>query len=172
MGFVKYEYYVSFSRAQSDNNIHLLINTFEFLPVKILVIISNWQVSEYGKNIWEEFKDKFENIILLDAVYDKKELNYLRSKSLAYIHSHSFCGTAPSLVEAMALELPIISFDIPTNRYTTDNKAVYFKTEEDLKNTINSLNHQLLANNKKEMFQLSQERYTWKHIAELYAKIF
>jgi len=170
--FVKDEYYVSVSRAQPDNNIHLLIDAFEFLPDKKLVIISNWQVSKYGKNIWEKFKNKFENIILLDGVYDKRELHYLRSKSLAYIHSHSFCGTAPSLIEAMALELPIISYDVPTNRYTTDNKAVYFKTEEDLKKVINSLNQQLLAANKKEMFQLSQERYTWKHVAELYAEIF
>ena len=114
-------------------------------------------------------KIKLTNIILLDAVYDKKELHYLRSKSLVYIHSHSFCGTAPSLVEAMALGLSIISFDVPTNRYTTDNKALYFKTEDDLKNVVNSLNKNILDTNKKDMLKLSKERYTWKRIAELYA---
>ncbi|RXP61855.1 DUF1972 domain-containing protein [Lutibacter sp. HS1-25] len=170
--FSKDDYFVSVSRAQPDNNIHLLINAFKSLPNKKLVIISNWHVSEYGKNIRENFKDKIDNIILLDAVYDKKELHYLRSKSLVYIHSHSFCGTAPSLVEAMALGLPIVSFDVPTNRYTTNNKALYFKTEEDLKNIIDTLNDQILGENKFEMRKLSNERYTWKKIAQLYAEIF
>lgn len=52
------------------------------------------------------------NVILLDAVYDKAELDYLRGNALCYIHTHSFCGAAPSFVEAMCLGLPFFLLDV------------------------------------------------------------
>jgi glycosyltransferase involved in cell wall biosynthesis len=170
--FVADDYYVSVSRAQPDNNIHLLIDAFKLLPNNKVVIVSNWQVSDYGKELWESEKDKYSNVILVDAIYNKEELHFVRNKAQAYIHSHSFCGTAPSLVEAMSLDLPIISFDVPTNRYTTNNKAFYFKTSNDLIEIVKLLNNELLEKNKLEMSKLAVERYQWKHISNLYAKLF
>ena len=49
---------------------------------------------------------------------------------IVYIHSHTFCGTAPSLVEAMSLALPIVAFSVATNYKTTEEKALYFSDSE------------------------------------------
>ena len=139
--FLKRPYFLSVSRAQSDNNLHMLLEAFEDLPEYTLCLISNWTVSDYGLKLWNKYKDKYKNIIALDAIYDQNELDVLRSNTSLYIHSHSFCGTAPSLVEAMNLELPIICFNAETNVETTENKSFYFKTAEELKSLIRSLSN-------------------------------
>ena len=170
--FAQKSYFVSVLRAQPDNYVEMLIESFKNLPNEVLVIVSNWKVSDYGKAMVKQFRNKFKNIYLVDAIYDKRELNFVRSNAKVYIHSHSFCGTAPSLVEAMSLELPVISFDVPTNRYTTGNKAFYFKTSEELTTVLSSLNDVEIEKNKSEMIKLAKERYTWGSVSELYAELF
>lgn len=123
--FLSEEYFVNVSRAQVDNNLHIVLDSFKNCPNKKLVMVSNWSISEYGIKLKNDFLNKYENIIILNAIYDSYELNAIRGNSTAYIHSHSYCGTAPSLVEAMSLGLPICSFDVPTNRETTEGKAFF-----------------------------------------------
>ena len=65
----------------------------------------------------------YDNIFLINAIYEQRELDIIRFTAFCYIHTHSACGTAPSLVEAMYLGLPVFSFDVPANRATTENKA-------------------------------------------------
>jgi len=86
-----------------------------------------------------------------DSVYDLKELDTIRSNAQLYIHSHSFCGTAPSLVEAMNLGLPVLTFDVPTNRYTTENKAIYFKCATELNGLLKNLSQNEIEKNGKIM---------------------
>jgi glycosyltransferase involved in cell wall biosynthesis len=168
--FLSKPYYVSVSRAQLDNNLHLLLEAFSQLPDKILVLVSNWSVSEYGNKLYEKYKDT-ENLILLKAIYDAEELNCIRSNAIAYIHSHSRCGTAPSLVEAICLNLAIISFDVPTNRETTKEKAIFFKNTEDLKEIAENITDEKLIALKSGISQLKDE-YLWRNIAKQYADLF
>ena len=123
--FLDYDYDLSISRAQKDMNIDLIIEAYKKLD-RIVVIISNWEISEYGRNLYKKYSNEYNNIILLNSIFDLDILNCLRSNCKIYIHSHSLCGTAPSLVEAMALGLAVICFDVPTNRNTTENKSSYF----------------------------------------------
>ena len=116
-------YYVAVARAQIDNNLHILLEAFSQMPNKKLVLVSNFKVSEYGQKLYSQYKDKYPNMILIPGIYDKKELNAVRSNALAYIHSHSRCGTPPSLCEAMNLGLPIISYDMPVNHEVTGEHA-------------------------------------------------
>jgi glycosyltransferase involved in cell wall biosynthesis len=170
--FINDNYFVNVSRAQIDNNLHLVLDAFKDTPDKKLVMVSNWTVSDYGKKLKSEYKDKYSNIIILDAVYESNEINAIRGNSEAYIHSHSYCGTSPSLVEAMSLGLPILSFDIPTNRETTKGKASFFKNSEELKILIKSLSEEDLKNNGQEMKNIAYEEYTWQSISSKYADIF
>ena len=170
--FLNEEYYLNVSRAQVDNNLHVVLKAFESIPNRKLVIISNWGVSEYGKQLKAMYEDKFKNIILLDAIYDSVKLNTIRQNAKVYIHSHSYCGTAPSLVEAMCLGLPIIGFDVKTNRETTHNKAIYFSSAIDLKNEVLNLRDDdisLLGNNMKD---ISIHEYKWSKISMEYSSIF
>jgi glycosyltransferase involved in cell wall biosynthesis len=170
--FEKNKYYLSVARAQVDNNIHLLIDAFKSLDAHHpLVIVSNWGVSEYGKKLLEANKNH-KNLILLDAIYDLNLLNYIRSNCYAYIHSHSFCGTAPSLVEVMNLNVPVICFDVPTNRESTKNKSIYFKSSKNLVSRINSLSDSEYDSCKKAMFKIASNEYTWDKVSLQYLNIF
>jgi len=170
--FLGGEYAVCVARAQIDNNLHLLIDSFKEAKNFNVVIVSNWSVSRYGQELYEKYVNKYENIKLLKAIYDLRELNLIRGNASVYIHSHSYCGTSPSLVEAMHMNIPIICFDVPTNRYTTNNKAFYFKNEIELINILNNLNRESLEYNRQEMLNLANERYRWKVIGKKYSKLF
>ena len=166
--FLNSVYSLSISRAQEDMNIHLLIKAFKDLPEKKIVIISNWNISKYGESLYEANFNKHDNIILLNAVYDQKELDTIRSYSSLYIHTHSLCGTAPSLVESMSLNIPVISFDVPTNRFTTENKTQYFEDVASLTQILKDLDVQKSLVIKKNMFEIAKRKYIWKKISKIY----
>ena len=166
--FLNTNYALSVSRAQEDMNIHLLIEAYKKVSKKHIVIISNWHISEYGRKLYYENANKYDNIILLKAIYDSNELDTIRSNSSLYIHTHSLCGTAPSLVEAMSLNLPVISFDVPTNRYTTENKTMFFKDVSSLIQLLNELNTEKLSEIKNKMSEIAERRYIWRRISGIY----
>lgn len=168
--FLTKKYYVSVSRAQFDNNLHMLLKAFSETPNKNLVLVSNWDNSEYGVKLKNKYSN-FENIYIIDAVYDLSKLDVIRSNAKAYIHSHTYCGTAPSLVEAMCMGLPIFSFDTQTNIYTTENKAIYFSSSNNLIHVLNNTNELELTNLGKEMMKISQKRYLWQIISNKYSNI-
>ena len=166
--FLKNKYVFSLARAQKDNNIHLLLKAFEYLPNYNLVIISNWFNSKYGKILYSQYKDKYDNIFILDAIYNQRELDMIRSNAWLYIHSHSFCGTAPSLVEAMNLGLPILCYDAQTNVETTENRSYYFKNADELIYLINNLNNSKITFLQKEMENIALKKYRWEIISKKY----
>lgn len=166
--FLNTDYALSVSRAQEDMNIHLLIEAYKKVSDKRIVIISNWHFSEYGQKLFDENADKYDNIILLNAIYDSKELDIIRSNTSLYIHTHSLCGTAPSLVEAMSLNIPVISFDVPTNRFTTEDKTLFFKDVSSLIIILKNLDLEMLLKIKNQMFKISKKRYVWSRISKIY----
>ena len=169
--FLNQKYYLCVARAQVDNNIHLLINAFKGINSYPLVVISNWNISKYGKDIIKENKDN-PNLILIDAIYDIGVLNEIRKNCYVYIHTHSYCGTAPSLVEVMNLKVPIICFDVPTNRETTHNQSFYFNSIKSLADIICKINSKQLIQCKKDMFKIAREEYNWKKVSKEYSNIF
>lgn len=166
--FLAKPYDLTVSRAQQDMNIHLVIDAYKSVPQRTVVIISNWHISTYGQQLYSDYCSKYDNIILLKAIYEPAELNMLRSNCEIYLHTHSLCGTAPSLVEAMSLELPVISFDVPANRATTEDKAFFFKDVPDLSSILKNLTTEETEKNRGWMKKIALNRYKWKKIAELY----
>ena len=167
--FVNEKYAVSVSRAQIDNNLHLVLEAFENFGNHKLVLISNWSVSSYGKDLYARYKD-CPNIILLDAIYDQDSLDFVRGNAHIYIHTHSRCGTAPSLVEAMSLGKAIVSYDVPTNRETTQNQAFFFSDSKSLVEVLEKLNDEKVRSNEKIMQQIATENYTWDIVASQYTE--
>lgn len=165
--FLPEKYAISVSRAQVDNNLHVAIAAFIVFKEYPLVLVSNWKVSEYGMQLKEKYRNE-NNVILLDAIYDKSELDFLRGNAFCYIHTHSFCGTAPSLVEAMCLGLPIFSLDVETNRETTNESAFFFDTAEELVLRLNQTTEAALIANGEIMKMEAQSKYEWKTIARQY----
>jgi hypothetical protein len=168
--YLNSKYAVSVSRAQIDNNLHLVLEAFEKFGNYKLVLISNWDVSAYSRNLYQKYKD-YPNIILQSAVYDIAELNAIRGSAFCYIHSHSRCGSSPSLIEAMNIGQAIISYDVPTNRETTHNKAFYFKNAEDLFDILSVLSLSEIERNKIIMKDIAVKEYSWKIVSNQYRQI-
>jgi len=166
--FLGGQYDVTVSRAQEDMNIHMVIDAYKQVPERKVVIISNWQKSEYGQNLYAENAGKYDNIILQNAIYDQKELNTIRSNATLYLHTHSMCGTAPSLVEAMYLGLPVICFKVPTNIETTEQKSIYFESVPELVEVLKKMDDATLNQLKIDLNEIALRRYNWKRISDIY----
>ena len=80
-------------------------------------------------------------------------------------------GTNPSFVEAMNLGLPILAFDCVYNRATTEDKALYWKTSDDIVRIIieESSSFEEVS---RAMKEVGKRLYSWKTIAELYNNLY
>jgi len=168
--FLGEKYFLSVSRAQEDNNIHLLLEAFRGLENYKLVVVSNWNTSNYGRDLKIRYSG-FSNIILLDAIYDLNVLNAIRSGCFVYLHSHSFCGTAPSLVEMMNLGKPVLSFNAQTNLETTERKALFFNSSDDIRVLVQDTSTSDLLAIGVAMKEIARRRYTWNIIIKKYLEV-
>ena len=167
--FLVSDYAFKVARIEPENNIHMVLKAFAKMPSQKLVIMGNWNYSRYGRNLKRDFKI-FNNIILLDPIYESEELNLIRSNATLYIHGHSAGGTNPSLVEAMYLGLPVLAIDVIYNRITTHNQAEFFNNEKELCERVleascGQIDLEVLSYN---LQQIAFNQYTWKRVAQLY----
>jgi len=169
--FLLNQYAFIVTRIQEDNNIEMLLKAFIKQDKMPFVMVGNWNNSEYGRRIKAKYINS-KNLILLDAIYDRKKLDLLRSNCTIYVHGHSAGGTNPSLVEAMYLGLPVFAFASGYNEYTTFNKAIYFKNEVELVELIQNYESLPLVQIGKELKELADKYYRWSFIANEYKKIF
>jgi glycosyltransferase involved in cell wall biosynthesis len=72
----------------------------------------------------------------------------------------------------MSLKLPILSFDVPTNRETTQNKAIYFSDTEDLILKLKNITQAELSILSDKMFEIANENYRWENICSQYTELF
>jgi glycosyltransferase involved in cell wall biosynthesis len=167
------EYAFKVCRIEPENNIHLILEAFKRKPKVDIIIVGNWDYSTYGQKLKKKYST-FENLKLLDPIYDQVTLDELRSNCALYIHGHSVGGTNPSLVEAMNLGLCIVSFKIDYNIETTENKAIYFSDANDLINILNNYKNNLINVDayKVVMKEIAVRRYKWDIITKKYSKIF
>lgn len=162
-------YALGICRIEPENNVHLILEAFENAKKKI-VFIGNWNHNEYGRNLAEKYMDS-EYVKITSAVYDIGVLNVLRSNCSIYLHGHSAGGTNPSLVEAMFFKKPILAFDCIYNRETTENKAEYFTSSQQLVNILNDGSKDL-SQNAILMHEIAERRYRWEIIARQYENLF
>lgn len=167
-GVKKEDYYLTICRIEPENNVDMILKTFE-RSGKLLKFVGNWNNSVYGRNLKMKYS-MIGNIQLLDPIYDLTELFQLRARCAGYVHGHSAGGTNPSLVEAMQFSMPIYAFDCSFNRYTTGDKAFYFKDANDLYESILEgleKRENLLAM-AEEMKKIASQKYTWDIISSSY----
>lgn len=160
-------YSLALCRIEPENNVELILEAFSKVPAKKLKFIGNWGKSPYGERLRAHYSS-FENIEILDPIYEVSKLFIFRSNCDFYIHGHSAGGTNPSLVESMFFKKPILAFDCIFNRHSTHNQAVYFSDVEQLVETLQKSDNL----NKVEiglcMYQIANENYRWRNIASQY----
>ncbi|MCC5927244.1 MAG: DUF1972 domain-containing protein [Bacteroidetes bacterium] len=168
--FIGLPYAFKVCRIEPENNVHVVLKSFSEMPEYRLVMVGNWANSSYGQNLKETYSS-YSNITILDPIYDQQKLDLIRSNAVLYIHGHSAGGTNPSLVEAMYLGLPIVTFGVSYNRVTTENKALYFTTENELKQIIKKTRLSDIQHLGKTMGEIAKRRYTWRLIADKYDEL-
>lgn len=165
--FLNKKYAVKVCRIEPENNVQLVLEAFKKYAKMNLVIVGNWNNSKYGIALKESYKE-IQNILLLDPIYDQREIDLIRSNATLYIHGHSAGGTNPSLVEAMYLKLPVIAFNVSYNKTTTENNALYFNSSEDLIAHLNCITESKLLELRIRMKSIASRRYTWNVISKQY----
>jgi glycosyltransferase involved in cell wall biosynthesis len=165
--FLSAPYAFKVCRIEPENNIHTVLDAFSRMNGLPLVMIGNWENSEYGQTLRQQYGGR-KGITLLDPIYDQTGLDLIRGNASLYVHGHSAGGTNPSLVEAMYLALPVLAFHVSYNKTTTEHKAWYFSTTEDIIRIVESLRPQDLTQKAAEMKEIADRRYTWEIIAKKY----
>ncbi|MEM6966125.1 MAG: DUF1972 domain-containing protein [Bacteroidota bacterium] len=168
--FLRAEYAFKVARIEPENHIHTVVEAFARQTELPLVLVGNWDVNEYGKALREKY-EKYDHLYLLDPIYEANLLNQLRSNAKLYVHGHSMGGTNPSLVEAMYLGLPILSYDVVYNKVTTERKAYYFEDVEQLGKMIKF--HEVLDLDRvsRDLYNVAYRRYRWSVITNKYAAL-
>lgn len=134
-----------------------------------LVIVGNSKQS-YGAYLQNKYPS--DQIRFLGGIYDFEQLNSLRSFAKLYFHGHSVGGTNPSLLEAMACEVPICAHDNVFNRSVLAENAHYFLDSSAISRLLNEIEEQ----NHKDWVQRNKERilndYRWEGIVDTYEELF
>lgn len=157
-------------RIEPENNLHMILEGFSMISYPI-IIIGNWSNSEYGRLLKIKYQN-FDSVYLLDPIYDQSLLNQFRANCTIYIHGHSAGGTNPSLVEAMYLSLPVFAYGVDYNIETTRGCAKYFLTSKEMIDLIENTSKESLQAIADDLKRIANRNYTWKKVAEEYAKLF
>lgn len=169
----KYKYAFKVCRIEPENNIDLILEAFKEKVNINLIIVGNWDFSNYGKELRKKY-NHYPNLKLLNPIYEQTILDELRSNCSLYIHGHSVGGTNPSLVEAMNLGLCVIAYNVSYNVETTERSALYFGNKEDLIKILNDYEEDKIDIKAYQikMNEIAKRRYRWDIITEKYAAIF
>ncbi len=162
------EYAMTVCRIEPENNCEMILSAFSKSGVPLL-FVGNWNKSAYGMRLKEHYST-FMNITILDAIYDLDILHVLRTNSKYYIHGHSAGGTNPSLVEAMFCGCNVVAFDVAYNRETTEQRALFFRNEEELIELTSGGGHD--RDSSQAMSEIANRRYTWATIARQYEALY
>jgi glycosyltransferase involved in cell wall biosynthesis len=170
-GFLRGKYAFGVCRIEPENQVASVLEAFSAMDGFPLALVGNWENSAYGRKLKATY-EQAKNMYMIDAIYDQKKLDVLRSNCSLYIHGHSAGGTNCTLVEAMSLGLPIVAYDVAYNRETTENKAIYFKDTSELIAILQSMGSFNLEKVSNDMHEIAQRRYRWDIIASKYAALF
>lgn len=166
--FLPENYSLALSRIEPENNVHLILRSFKSIKSKNLIYVGNWESSNYARKLKAEYS-KYNNIFLFDPIYEENQLKYIRNRCKIYIHGHSAGGTNPSLVEMMFFQKPIIAFNCSFNKYTTNNFADFFDTEQDLVKIIE--NFKIDEQKVRGLYNFAMSNYTWERIGKKYINL-
>lgn len=169
-GSLPERYAFALCRIEPENNVDMILEAFSRQAAMPLVFVGNWENSAYGKGLRARFGG-CDHLHLLDPIYDVGVLRHLRERARLYVHGHSAGGTNPSLVEMMHFGVPVAAFDCVFNRHTTDGKAWYFASAEQLARLASGVSAEAAKDNGAAMLALARERYTWEAIGAAYFKL-
>ncbi|WP_050635152.1 DUF1972 domain-containing protein, partial [Vibrio coralliirubri] len=166
----KSDYSLALCRIEPENNVSMILESFSKTNER-LKFIGNWDASEFGRQLKRKYSG-YENIEIIDPIYCLDKLFQIRSSCALYIHGHSAGGTNPSLVEMMHFGVPTLAYDCSFNRFSTEQKAEYFSSSEELIERLALPKENLRQTNGLAMKKIAMEKYTWSEINRLYEELY
>ena len=160
-------YALMLCRIVPENSVAEILEAFDSLQ-RPLVAVGNWHDSSYGRQLFERFACS-NSLELLPPEYEKSALHNLRLGASCYVHGHRHGGTNPALLEMMSYGIPIFAYDCVYNRYTTESRAQFFRTVQDL---IGLLIRGVEEDNGPTFHEIIARSYTWEMVAYQYHNVF
>jgi glycosyltransferase involved in cell wall biosynthesis len=163
-------YDLAIARMEPENNIELMIQakliSEDTTPLAIVGNINN-----YKQMLIKKYKTT-EQILFMDAIYEKERINSLRHFCRLYLHGHSVGGTNPSLLEAMACSCSIVAHKNPFNEAVLGSDADYFSNKNELASfffdfDFSKKNNRIINNLNK-----IEAEYNWEFITDAYELLF
>ena len=163
------KYALALCRIEPENNVHMILEALEGLGMP-LVVVGNWDNSEYGRDLKARYIES-SNFFLLDPIYDPGVLYAIRARAFAYLHGHSAGGTNPALVEMMHFGVPVFAHGCIFNRYSTEQKACYFESAAGLAEQLCNLDSKDISSIGDNMREIAQRKYTWEQVGKAYFEL-
>lgn len=164
------QYSLALCRIEPENNVAMILDAFSRMPERELVFVGNWDKSEFGKDLRARYRN-YENLHLIDPIYDAGRLRWIRDGAVAYVHGHSAGGTNPSLVEMMHFGIPVFAHGCSFNRHTTEGRASYFESADELIASVEGLDDDFAQEIGEHMREIARRRYTWEHVGRAYFEL-
>ncbi|HCY80303.1 MAG TPA: glycosyltransferase family 1 protein [Xanthomarina gelatinilytica] len=167
-----YNYNMLIARLEPENNIETILDGVVSSNKKTpFLVVGKHDVNAFGAYL----KNKFQNhshIQFIGGIYNLEHLNNLRYHSNLYFHGHSVGGTNPSLLEAMSSKALIIANDNEFNKTILNNNAFYFKTPEDVKVYVETLDKADHSSKLAGCYDQINEQFNWNIINKEYLDYF
>lgn len=164
------QYHLVVSRLEPENNIDLIVQGYLIEEHKYpLIIVGDIMQTTFVDKLLKLSSDK---VIFIGGIYNKLELEVVRSNALSYLHGHSVGGTNPSLLESMASKNICICHDNEFNKGVVGESGFYFKTIQDVSNIISEIENNDFSIYKEEVFEKVNNYFNWQNIIKLYANYF
>ena len=159
-----HERFYIIGRLLEENNTEMIVKAFTRLNVNKKLYIIGKSNDYFEKKIRPLILNS-KNIIHLGPIYDQNKLYKICKCFNYYVHGHSVGGTNPTLIEAVNLQKPIISFNTSFNREILSKNAYYFSSDDELYNLLRNDQHHKI--NK----PLFKEEYTANYINYAYFEL-
>lgn len=154
----------------SDSMIKTVLSAFDIEGKKKLVVLGNWNDSDYGKYLKSKYASS-SNIFLLEPIYNQEKLDLLQSNASVFIQCKTTNLTNTSLLEAMYCGVSVLAFNNAYNRVITEDLALYFQDKLELIDLLKSMSWSDFESLGSELQKIAQKKYTWQHTVSQYNMI-
>lgn len=168
------KYCLVIARLEPENNIEMIIEGYINSRIDIPLIIIGKTNTKFGQYLVKMYGNN-PRIKFLGGIYDFRKIDSIRYFSKAYFHGHSVGGTNPSLLEAMASSSFIIAHDNVFNRSVLRDSSIYFNSDCEIKEILNSLDDYVEKNKNNfinDNINKIKEEYSWDILVEQHEKYF
>ncbi|PJE47188.1 MAG: hypothetical protein CUR34_06590 [Sediminibacterium sp.] len=153
------------TNPEPENDIHIVFDCVKKLNEFPLVAIGKWDANPYAKALYKKYADC--NLIqMINSNIEWRTYNMFRSNCFIYIDANHKKNDSIKLLEAMYMQLPIITYADYNNLKLTNQQGWYYTNGIDLKIILKSLHQTNTAQNgllMKQLFSCQQEKLDLIH---------